>query len=65
MSNDTVRTLPNGATIVTIDFQRDVVLADFRGEAVTWKFDPSNMGCYWGHYFGSDWEEAAQDFVSR
>lgn len=61
-----MNTLPNGAEIVAIDFERQIVLAYNEGAYlpyVTWEFD-EEMNCYCGNYFESR-KDAREDFTNR
>ena len=57
-----MKVLKNGATVITE--KHNVVLADFNGQFVTWNID-SEGNCYWGHYFGDDFDAASKDFAER
>ena len=60
-------TLKNGAQV--IKHSKDVVLALFRNEYVTWKCKVNDetglMDCFWGHYFGTDLANATDSFYER
>ncbi len=58
--------LGKGAYIHGADFSRNggvVVLAEWRGEFVTWKY--GNEGFFWGHYYTDDAQSALADFMKR
>ena len=61
-------TLPNGAQIIAINYQRGTVLAHNRGAVepyVTWAFCGDDLAStYSGHYY-SDLESAEQDYLER
>jgi hypothetical protein len=46
-----------------------VVLAEYKGEYVTWLFNTTlnggNGGFVYGHYFGDNFHEASQDYYKR
>lgn len=66
---------PNMNTGNEIDHYK--MLADFNGvvlaghnsgfgvQFVTWNIDQDRKSVYWGHYFGSNYEGAKQDFATR
>lgn len=63
-------TLANHGNIICIDTVEKVVLAELRGEYVTWLYnstvaEPTIKQCYWGHYFGKDVIQAKADFYLR
>lgn len=53
----------NGAIVLAYCEQRQIVLAYYNGEYVTWYTEP-NGEAYWGNYF-RDFNEAAEDFKNR
>lgn len=53
--------LKNGATIA--QEYRNVVLAHWRGDWVTWKID-TERNAYWGHYY-DNYQDAINDFARR
>lgn len=65
--------LPNGAYVIAMHTERDrpnpdhvVVLALMNGEYVTWKADAAcPESTSWGHYLGSNFAEAVNDFYQR
>lgn len=69
MTIKTGSVLPNGATALATaenqgNFRSTFVLAEFRGEYVTWATDHEG-NCYWGHYFQDDLLAAAKDLEER
>ena len=66
----TLPTLPNGATILTIDYLAGVVLAvnekSFGPEFITWEFYRGDLASTSvGHYFDDDIKEAREDYRER
>lgn len=56
--------LKNGAEVIKAE--RRIVLAQFRGEFVTWQYNRHDASdTYWGHYFGGDISAAVKDFEER
>lgn len=58
--------LGKGAYIHGADFSRNgdvVVLAEWRGEFVTWLY--GNESFFWGHYHVDDSKSALADFMKR
>ena len=60
-------TLPNGATIIAINYNKGIVLAKSENDFVTWSFDTSRglSTTQLGHYFELDNVEAEKDFDMR
>ena len=54
--------LSNGGLVIAV--RDDVVLANWNGQYVTWRFD-DNGDCYWGRYHGEDFQSASDDFKAR
>lgn len=60
-----MKTLKNGATVMTIDSTKRLVLAETDRDYVTWRMDQEG-NCFWGHYFprrGDD-NDALTDAIS-
>jgi hypothetical protein len=63
--------LPNGATVIVIDYDREVVLANFgtdnKPNYVTWAFNKEQglRSTCWGRYFSDDLKAARTDFTER
>ncbi|MCP4127362.1 MAG: hypothetical protein GY753_09900 [Gammaproteobacteria bacterium] len=58
-----MKKLPNGAEV--IKQSGNFVLCLFRGEYVTWAYNPKDGSAYWGHYFQRDLQAAAADLEER
>ncbi len=56
--------LPNGAKVLDFDPDTNIVLAQFRGEFVTWAYNSDDLSTFWGHYH-TDIILAVEDFRTR